>query len=98
VLVRSFGKKRFSKCLAGVLIKNLKGFALGNSAILHDTEILMPFAVLLAFVTSKEHADSFSARKQLCNRQGLHHARFESILGNEEISNPSALLRTGYFN
>jgi len=53
--------------------------AVGNPAVLDDAEILVPLAVLFAFVTSQEHADSLASGKQLCNRAGLHHAGFSSI-------------------
>jgi len=43
------------------------------------------FAVFLAFITSQKHADSFASEKQLCNRVGLHHTRFEKVLWNNKM-------------
>ena len=59
----------------------------GSAEKCFDTKMLFePFAVLLAFITSQERVDSFAAEKWLCNRQGLHHVRFETIFrGNETL-------------
>ena len=57
----------------------LDALASGETAIFDNAEILMPLAVLLAFVISEKHAHSFSAEKLFGNSQGLHPARIEAV-------------------